>query len=165
MSDLLKDDASDDNSGVVDHTATVWPFVAAATIFIVIIGVVVLSNIWGSQPTLTDEQQITRAVVGQNDALQRSNYQDYTSYLCDELLASATLVDEASFVAKQSKSEEANGAHIIDEVTDMAIVGEAATANVKSHYADQPTNSAENVIVVSIKFVKEKDSWKVCTAG
>jgi hypothetical protein len=57
------------------------PFGAAVVVFaLVVVGVAVFTLTRGD--VLTEEQRVGRAVVGQNDALQRQNYADYQRYTC-----------------------------------------------------------------------------------
>lgn len=138
------------------ESGSVGPFVAAASIFaFVVIGIGAL--VWfRSGDGLTDQGRVGRAVNAQNDALQRKNYRDYSAYTC-----TAVRLPEDKFVAEQTDSERSHGNRFIDDVKDIAITGETASAKVTAHYANTPDNKQ----TTPVSFAREDGSWKVCTAN
>jgi Domain of unknown function (DUF4878) len=130
------------------------PFVAAAAVFtLVVAGVAVLTRTRGDG--LTEEQRVGRAVVGQNDALQRENHADYRQYTCSQERST-----EAEFLAAQRNSVVERGARFVDEVTDIKIDGDSATATVTYHF-DKDSGSKRSSPLV---FAREDGQWKVCSA-
>ena len=132
------------------------PFLAAlAIIVIVVIGFWLLSLFRGDG--LSEHERVGRAAVGQNDALQRQNFADYRGYTCR-----AQQGTEADILARQRDSVAKHGApRFVDDVTDVAIDGDRATATVIYHF-DKATDTKTGVATT---FVREDGAWKVCSIG
>jgi hypothetical protein len=60
---------------------TMAPFLGALAIFVLVVIVIGLFNVFGGSD-VPEDQRVGRAAVGQNDALQRQNYADFRSYTC-----------------------------------------------------------------------------------
>ena len=60
---------------------TATPFLAALAIIVIVVIAIGLVNLFGDDE-LTPEQQVVRAAVAQNDALQRENYADFRDNTC-----------------------------------------------------------------------------------
>lgn len=137
-----------------DETATVWPFIAASAIFaLVVIGVLVYTLTRGDG--LTEEQRVGRAAVGQNDALQRLNYTDFRKFTCTTEQAT-----EDKVIGAQRDSVGKNGARFVDDVKDVKIDGDTATATVAYHFDKQPDNKRSSPLM----FARQDGQWKVCSA-
>jgi len=134
---------------------TAVPFLIALTVILIVVIGIGLVNFF-EDDELTDEQQIGRAAVAQNDAIQRENYADFQSYTCR-----AEQGGESDFLAKQQESAQQEGARIIDGVTGVAVDGDRATATVTYHFDRSP--DAKNPVETT--FVREDGAWKVCSAG
>lgn len=134
---------------------TTAPFLAALAIIVLVIIAVGLFNLLGSDEPSVD-QQIVRAVVGQNDALQRQSYADFRSYTC-----AAERLSETDMLADQRDSVDKRGERFVDDVTDVAVEGDRATANVTYHFDKAPDAKTS----VQMSFVREDGAWKVCSAG
>src|ERR1700746_2774109 len=107
-----------------EERGSLAPFVAAFAVFaLVVIGVAVFTLTRGDG--LTEGQRVGRAAVGQNDALQRQNYDDYQRYTCPAMLGT-----EGAFLAAQQDSVRQHGARYVDDVTDVKIDGDRATGTV-----------------------------------
>lgn len=134
---------------------TAAPFLIALTIIVlVVIGIGAVNFFEGDE--LTDEQQIGRAAVAQNDALQRVDYADFRAYTCR-----AEQAGESEFADAQQDSATQNGARIIDGVTGVRIDGDRATATVTYHFdRDEDAKTP-----VPTTFVREDGAWKVCGAA
>ncbi|MBA0046230.1 nuclear transport factor 2 family protein [Mycobacterium sp. NPDC050853] len=144
-----QEQASDSEDG-----ASIAPFIAGAVIFgIVVIGIAV-SVIFRSSDGLTEEGRVGRAVVAQNDALQRRAYADYVANSCR-----AIVTPEQNLIAAQDKSEASRGNRYVDDVKDVKISGDAATAQVTYHYM----KSEDNKLTAAATLTKEDGSWRVCT--
>lgn len=133
--------------------ATLMPILAAvAIVALALIAVYVLRLFIGDD--LPDNDAVARAVVGQNDALQRENYSDFTTFTC---LAQQGI--ENQVLADQKQSVSAKGHRFVDDVKDMTVTGDRATATVVYHFE----KAAENKIDVPMTVVRENGEWKVCS--
>jgi hypothetical protein len=132
---------------------TMAPFLAAlAIIVLVVIGIWVSSLFRGDG--LSEEQRVGRAAVGQNDAMQRQNFKDYTDYTCRRLQGT-----EADFLARQRDSASKQGARYVDDVTAVHIDGDRATGTVTSHFEKAPDDKTNT----ETTFVREDGRWRVCS--
>ncbi len=131
------------------------PFIGAlAIIVVVLIGVVALDKagvIGGDGPT--PEQDVRKAVVGQNDGLQRLDYGRFQTYTCR-----AKYRTQADVIAEQRDSVNKVGARYIDEVSDIHIDGDRATATVTAHF----DRSADQKPQTPVTLIREDGAWKVC---
>lgn len=128
--------------------------IAVAVTGAVLIGAVALRACSGGR--VDAEAGVGMAVVGQNDALQRDSYPDFLRYTCAELRGT-----EAAVLAQQRRSKEAKGARFVDDVTGLAVDGDRATASVTYHFEKSPDDKVTSMM----SFVREQNSWKVCSAG
>lgn len=134
---------------------TLAPFLGAVAIIAVVVIAIVLFNVFGSDDVPGD-QQVARAAVGQNDALQRQNYGDFLRYTCE-----AQQRAEAEVLAAHRDSVAKRGERFVDDVTDVKIDGDRATATVTYHFAKAPDTKSG----VASTFVREDGAWKVCSTG
>jgi hypothetical protein len=148
--------ATDDQAaeGVPDRP-TVAPFVGALAIIIVVVIGIWLFNVFGGDKT-PEDQKIGTAAVGQNDALQRENYADFSTYTC-----AAQRGKEADVLARQRDSTAKHGARFVDDVTDVTVDGDRATATVTYHFDKAPDDKKP----VPMTFAREGGAWTVCSAG
>ncbi|MBJ7339964.1 lumazine-binding protein [Mycolicibacterium sp.] len=131
---------------------TIAPFLGAlAVITIVVIGIV-LFNVYGSDTT-TPGDQVAKAAVGQNDALQRQDYSAFRTFTCR-----ADVTTEADFLARQRDSVAKNGERYLDDVTNIRIDGDRATATVTYHF----DKTSETKTPAEVGFAQEDGDWKVC---
>jgi hypothetical protein len=105
---------------------------------------------------LPADQQVARAAVGQNDALQRQNYTDFRGYTCG-----AQHGTEAETLSGQRDSVAKLGERFVDDVTDVVIDGDRATAKVTYHFDKAPDTKTG----VEMTFAREDGTWKVCSPG
>lgn len=103
-----------------------------------------------------DEAGIGRAVVGQNDALQREDYADFRAFTCQ-----AQHATEAGVLAGQRQSAGAKGARYVDDVSEVAVDADRATATVTYHFEKSP----EDRVSVPMTFARENGEWRVCSPG
>jgi len=143
-----------DDDEAVDRP-TMAPFLGALAIIVIVVIGIWLFNVFGSDPT-PEDQKVGRAAVGQNDALQRKNGTDFNSYTCEKLR-----IPEADLAAKQQDSVAKRGARFVDDVTDVKIDGDNATATVTYHFDKAPNDRTP----VPMTFVREGGAWKVCSTG
>jgi hypothetical protein len=132
-----------------------WPILAALTIVVVVVIGIWLFNAFGGEK-LSDEQQVARAAVGQNDALERASYPDFRTYTCG-----AQQGVEADVLAHQRDSVAKKGARYVDGVSGVAIDGDRASAAVTYHFGSAPDAKSR----VDMTFVREDGAWKVCSTG
>lgn len=137
-----------------EDRGSIAPFIAGAVIFgIVVIGIA-LSVIFRSGDGLSEEGRVGRAVVAQNDALQRRAYAEYVANSCRAIVA-----PEQNLIAAQDKSEASRGNRYVDDVQNVVVTSDSATAQVTYHYM----KSEDNKLTAAVSFAKEDGSWKVCT--
>lgn len=151
MGNSSKDDAAAQES----DGASPMPFLAALVVIVLVVIGIGVATLTGGD-TQSDGDLVSRAAAGQNDALQRANYADYTGYTC----ASARGT-EADVIARQRASVAKQGARYIDGVTDIGIDGDRATATVTYHFDKSPADK----VAVPMTFTREDGSWRVCSAG
>jgi hypothetical protein len=134
---------------------TATPFLAALAIIVIVVIAIGLLNFFGDDE-LPADQQVARAAVGQNDALQRRNYADFRGYTC-----AAEQGNETDILAQQSDSVAQHGERFVDDVTAVAVDGDRATAKVTYHFDKAPDTKTG----VETTFVREDGAWKVCSPG
>jgi hypothetical protein len=134
---------------------TIAPFLGAlAIIVLVVIGIVALNAFGDDGPT--PEQELGRAAVAQNDALQRAAYQDFVTYTCDKQRGV-----EAEVLARQRDSVALRGERYVDGVSAAKIDDDHATATVTYHFDKDP----DTKVSAEMEFVRDGDAWKVCSPG
>ena len=131
------------------------PFLGALAIIVVVLIGIGLFNVFRGDG-LSEDQRVGRAAVGQNDALQRENYADFGTYTCR-----ARHGTEADILARQRDSVTKNGARYVDDVTNVVIDGDRATATVTYHFDKAP----DTIAGVTMTFAREDGAWKVCSIG
>ena len=134
---------------------TAAPFLIALGIIVLVVIVIGMLNLFGDQERPAD-QQVATAAVGQNDALQRQNYGDFRGYTC-----AAQHATESEVLAVQRESADKRGERFVDDVAEVKIDGDRATAKVTYHF-DKAPDAKEDV---AMTFVREDGAWKVCSPG
>ena len=107
---------------------TLAPFLGGLAVFALVILGIVLFNVFGSDTT-TPGDQVAKAAVGQNDAMQRQDFGKYRDFTCRSKQGS-----EADFLARQRDSVTKNGERYLDDVTDITVDGARASATVTYHF-------------------------------
>ena len=131
------------------------PFLGALAIIVLVVITIGLVNIFRRSDPPAD-QQVGRAAVGQNDALQRQDYADFRTYTCR-----AQHGVEADVLARQRGSVAKHGERFVDDVADVVLDGDRATAKVTYHFDKVPDTKTG----VAMTFVREDEAWKVCSTG
>jgi hypothetical protein len=131
------------------------PFLGALAIIVIVGIAVLLVNLFRGDRTPQD-QRVGWAAVGQNDALQREDFSDFSGYTCGKMQGS-----EADVIARQRDSVAKRGARVVDDVTEVKIDGDRATATVTYHFDKAPDQKTP----VPMTFVREDGAWKVCSTG
>jgi len=134
---------------------TIAPFLGALAIVVIVLIAIVLLNYFGDEDKPAG-QQIAESVMGQNDALQRQHYADFRGYTCRSQLG-----NEAEILAGQRDSVAKHGERYIDDITDVAVDGDHATAKVTYHFGNAPDAKT----AVETALVREDEAWKVCSTG
>ncbi len=138
-----------------DDRPTLMPIIAAAGIVVLaLVAMGVLRLLRADQ--VPDDGLVGRAVVGQNDALQRENYTDFRGYTC-----AAQQATESQVLTDQRQSKAAKGNRFVDDVKGVAVTGERATATVVYHFEKTP----DDKISTPMTFVQENGNWTVCSPG
>ncbi|KAA0086774.1 lumazine-binding protein [Mycolicibacterium sp. P9-64] len=132
---------------------TIAPFVGALVVVVlIVIGIVVANSFNGDGPT--PEQDVSRAVVGQNDAMQRQNFSGFREFTCR-----AQQGTEADFLGRQRDSVAKNGERYVDGVRNVRIDGDQAAADATYHFDKTPDTTS----VTELAIVREDGAWKVCS--
>ncbi|MGI9164741.1 MAG: Rv0361 family membrane protein [Mycobacterium sp.] len=147
MGDAAPDQPEDSN--------TVAPLLIALGIVVFVLIAMTGFRMIGGDRT-TDESLVGRAVVAQNDALQREDYSAFRGYTCV-----AQQGAQADVIAGQQRSKTDRGARFVDDVTDIKIDGDRAAATVVYHFERTP----DDKVTSPTAFVREDSGWKVCSAG
>lgn len=132
---------------------TFAPFLAALVIIVLVVIGIGLANLFGGDG-LSEEQRVGRAAVGQNDAMQRENYPEFTQYTCADERGT-----EAEFIAGQRDSVAQRGARYVDDVTGVRVDGDRATGTVVYHFDKAP----DTAVNVETRFAREDGAWRVCS--
>jgi hypothetical protein len=146
---------SEENADVPADRPTMAPFLGALAIIVLVVVAIGLFNIFGENDP-PEDQQVGRAAVGQNDALQRQHYADFRTYTCRDQQGT-----EADILARQRDSVAKRGERFVDDITDVVIDGDRATAKVTYHFDKAPDAKTG----VEMTFLREDGAWKVCSTG
>ena len=143
-------------TGAADEpSSTAWPIlVALGVVTLVVLGVIVARAVRGDE--VRAEAGVGRAVIGQNDALQRLDYTAYRSFTCAGQQGSETAV-----LAEQRQSAAAKGARYVDDVRAFEVDGDRATATVVYHFE----KAADDKLTTTMSFAREGGQWTVCSPG
>ena len=144
-----------ENGSSDSDAPTIAPFLGALAIIALVVIAIVLFNVFGKHSP-PEDQQVGTAAVGQNDALQRQNYADFRTYTCH-----AQQGVNADILARQRDSVQRRGQRFVDDVTNVVIDGDHATAKVTYHFEKAPDAKTG----VDMTFVREDGAWKVCSTG
>jgi hypothetical protein len=139
-----------------DRSSSILPIVIAAAIVIVAMGSMWALTFFRTDDKLPDDGLVVRAVVAQNDALQRENYTDFRSYTC-----AAQQGTEPQVLSDQRQSKNTKGNRFVNDIKDFAITGDRATATVAYHFEKSP----DDTVSQPMTFVRENGAWKVCSPG
>ena len=145
----------EDQADEAPDRPTMAPFLGALAIIVVVVIAIWLFSVFQDDQTPPD-QQVPMAAVGQNDALQREDYADFSAYTC-----AAQRGEESQVLARQRDSVAKRGARFVDDVTDVKIDGDRATATVTYHF----DKAQDDKKPVPMTFVREGGAWKVCSTG
>lgn len=129
------------------------PFLGALVIIVIVITAIFVFN---RNSGGGDAELIGRAVSGQNDALQRQNYQDFLTYTCTGQHGT-----QAAVLGGQRNSVAKRGERYVDGVGNVVVNGDRATAKVTYHFK----NDEDTKVGADLAFVKEDGTWKVCSPG
>lgn len=140
---------------VPEDRPSATPFLGALVIAVGVVLIIGLTNLFNREP-VSPEQEIARAVVGQNDALQRQDYGDFREFTC-----AAAQKTESEILDEQRNSAQRRGERYLDDVTDIAVDGDKASARVTYHFDHAP----DDEVPAEMTFVREDGGWKVCSPG
>lgn len=131
------------------------PVLIAIGIVAFILIAMVLFRMIGSD-AVSDESGVGRSVVAQNDALQREDYAAFQKYTCRTEQGT-----QADVIAGQQRSKAARGARFVDDVTEIKIDGDRATATAVYYFE----KAKDDKVTAPETFVREDGGWKVCSIG
>lgn len=132
---------------------TATPFLLALVIIVVVITAILVMNRGDGDG---DPEQIGRAVVAQNDALQRQDYQAFVASTC-----TAQHGTEDEVLTRQRESAATRGERYVDGASNIVVDGDTATATVRYHFGANEESEA----TAEMSFVREDGTWKVCSVG
>jgi len=132
------------------------PFLLALVIVVIVLTAILVINRGDDDG---DPQQIGRAVVAQNDALQRQDYQAFVAGTC-----AAQRGTEEEILRRQRESAAARGERYVEGAGNVEVDGDRATAKVKYHFGDGE-DAEDTAVTVDMSFVREDGAWKVCSEG
>lgn len=138
---------------------TATPFLLALVIIAVVITGILVVNSGGGDG---DPEQIGRAVVAQNDALQRQDYAAYKASTC-----AAEHGTEADVLDRQRASVAEKGERYVDGAGEVRVDddGTKAWATVRYHFGDDEDAVENTQVSATMTFVREDGAWKVCSPG
>ena len=128
--------------------------IALGIVAFVLIAMTVFRMIGSGQ--VSEENAVGRAVVAQNDALQREDYAAFRANTCP-----ADQGVQADVIAGQQRSKTAKGARFVDDVKAIKVDGDRATATVVYYFE----NAKDDKVTVPMTFARSDGGWKVCSAG
>lgn len=131
------------------------PFMIALVVVVLVLVGIGLTNMFSAERN-SDQEQIIRAAIGQNDALQRVDHPAYADYTCPALAGSAD-----DLALRQKNSVQARGARYLETINNIAVNGERATATVV-YYFDSDKDEKVDAPTV---FEKRDGRWQVCSSG
>lgn len=129
------------------------PFAAALVVFAVALGAVAAIRFLRGDG-LTEDQRVGRAAVAQNDALQREDYADFQRFTCPQQQGT-----EAGVLSAHRESKDQHGSRFIDDITDVAISGDSATATVTYSFEGTPEAKRSS----RMTFERVDGTWRVCS--
>lgn len=141
-----------------DDGRSAAPILIALGIVAFVLFAMVVFRMIGSSRT-SDDSAVGRAVVAQNDALQREDYTAFRGHTCaaEQGVGAGA---EAEVIAGQQRSKATRGARFVEDVTDIKVDGDRATATVVYYFEK---NKGDKVTSPTV-FVREDGAWKVCSA-
>lgn len=145
--------SSDTNDSAPEDRPTATPFLLALVVIVVVITAILLLNRGDGDG---DPEQIGRAVVAQNDALQRQDYQAFVASTC-----AAQHGTEDEVLTRQRDSVAKRGERYVDGAGNIVVDGDTATATVRYHFGANQDSEAS----ADMSFVREDGTWKVCSVG
>lgn len=145
----MTDEPDDD-----DGSSPLPILIAIGVVAVILLTSVILRSCQSDR--FNDAAGVGRAVVGQNDALQRENYADFRTYTC-----AAEQGSEAEVLGAQRQSTGTKGARYVDDVGGLAVTGDRATATVVYHFEKVP----DDKVTTTVNLVRENGDWRVCSPG
>jgi hypothetical protein len=107
----------------------------------------------GSAQAATDEEQVRAVLTGMNGSYNRSDFTEFASHLCADLLRSAGF--EAGWYA--SRKSDGPTQITVNSVEVTGVPAPRAVANVRF----QAANRADTK-VLDVEFLRDGDEWKAC---
>lgn len=134
------------------------PFIIAVVIVILALGTIGLFHIVRpSSERLTDTAKVSRVINDYYTAKNSLTYDKFRDASCAADLASPSFPSASSFRTAAQRSREEHGNIVVTDITETAVDGGTATANMHWNYLKNPSNQ-----IVQIALVKQGDDWKIC---
>lgn len=141
-----------------DERRTIWPFLVAATIMVVVlIAIVLMQVLRPAEERLTDQAKVTRVVNDYYTAQNAINYTSYRAVFCSAELNSADFPTQEAFTNENRDARDADGKIEVSNISETVVNGDRATANV--HWFREHKSETK---ITPIVLVNEDGNWKVC---
>ncbi|WP_328858958.1 hypothetical protein OG579_09705 [Williamsia herbipolensis] len=137
-----------------------WPFLVAVVIVVLAVGTIALFHVIkpGSE-RLTESAKVTRAINDYYTAKNAVNYDQFRTLSCPADLLQPSFPTADAFEKSGQASRAEHGTITITDITETAVTGSSATANMHWRYTKNPKDE-----VLPITLVKSSEDWKVCGA-
>lgn len=135
-----------------------WPFLVAVVIVVLALGAIGLFHVLRpASERLTDTAKITHAINDYYTAKNSITYDKFRDASCATDQKSATFPSAATFRDAAQRSRDEHGNIVVTDITETAVNGGTATANMHWNYNKNPSNQ-----ILPLALVKQGDDWKVC---
>lgn len=141
-----------------DERRTLWPFIIAVTIVVIVVGAIgVMHVVRPAEDRLTDESKVSRVINDYYTAKNAINYNNFRALTCATGRDSVDFPTEEAFTTENTNAREADGQVEISNISETVVNGDRATANVH-WFRTQKTQTQ----ITAVTLVKESADWKVC---
>lgn len=138
-----------------DDGASAAPILIAIGIVVFVLIAMTIFRMIGST-NVSEDNAVGKAVVAQNDALQREDYPAFRAHTC-----AADQGAQADVITGQQKSKAARGSRFVQDVTDIKVDGDRASATVVYYFE----KAKDDKVKAPSTFAKVDGDWKVCSIG
>ncbi|MBT0566163.1 hypothetical protein [Williamsia sp. CHRR-6] len=155
-SSSLTDDADQPTPG----WKAALPFIIAVAVVVIVVGAVgIMHIVRPASDRLTEPAKVTRAINDYYTAKNALNYQNFQKASCSKDVAASGFPTQQQFADDTRAARAGNGNIVITDITETAINGTTATANVHWHYNDKPDTT-----IFPLTLARDGETWKVCGA-
>ncbi len=135
-----------------------WPFGVAVVIVIVALGIIGLFHVVRpASERLTDTAKISHAINDYYSAKNAITYDKFRDASCAADQNAPGFPSASAFRDAAQKSRDAHGNIVVTDITETAVNGAGATANMHWNYLKNPSSE-----ILPVALVKQGDNWKIC---